>query len=361
MTSRERTNAMMRGHDHDRIPRCEMFWPETLANWRKDGFIGQTEADALEFMGSDLLSVGWGEGRPFPVREEIIEKDEGETVLVRDWWGGLLRRWKDPNHYGTPEHISWEVDSPDVWYDKYKPALRENTPFVFIDKAKTNFAIAEEKQLWRHLTGMESFEMLRRTVGDEEMLMAMVEEPDWIADMSRTYTSVMIREWEVVLENGIEADGIWVYGDLAFNHGPLCSPEMYKELIWPDHKRMGEWAAARDLPIIYHTDGDFRPVLDLLIEAGMTCIQPMEAKAGVDVRELAPKYGDRLSFFGNIDMQRLSQNDPAETEDEVVSKLKAGMATKRYAYHSDHSVPPGVSYETYLHLLRLLDEQGYYD
>jgi hypothetical protein len=41
--------------------------------------------------------------------------------------------------------------------------------------------------------------------------------------------------------------------------------------------------------------------------------------------------------------------------------LKAGMATRRYIYHSDHSVPPSVSWDTYRYVIELLDKYGNYD
>ena len=53
-------------------------------------------------------------------------------------------------------------------------------------------------------------------------------------------------------------------------------------------------------------------------------------------------------------------NDRAKIEEEVRSKLAAGMATKSYIYHSDHSVPPQVSWETYQFIIGLLDKYGRY-
>jgi uroporphyrinogen decarboxylase len=86
----------------------------------------------------------------------------------------------------------------------------------------------------------------------------------------------------------------------------------------------------------------------------------MESKASMDVRRLAPKYGDRLSFFGNIDVMKMMTNDRATIEEEVRTKLAAGMLKKGYIYHSDHSVPPQVSWDTYQFIISLLDKYGNY-
>lgn len=97
----------------------------------------------------------------------------------------------------------------------------------------------------------------------------------------------------------------------------------------------------------------------MLEGCGYDCVQPLEAKAGMDVRQLAPKYGRQISFFGNIDMTVAIRGDRAELEHEVRSKL-AAMPDHGYAYHSDHSVPPQVSWATYQFIIELLDRYGNY-
>jgi hypothetical protein len=37
------------------------------------------------------------------------------------------------------------------------------------------------------------------------------------------------------------------------------------------------------------------------------------------------------------------------------------MSGHGYAYHSDHSVPPTVSWDTYQFIMHLVDEHGRYD
>ena len=80
----------------------------------------------------------------------------------------------------------------------------------------------------------------------------------------------------------------------------------------------------------------------------------------MDVCKLAPKYGDRLTFFGNIDVMKMLTNDLELIEEEIAAKFAAGKANHGYIYHSDHSVPPQVSWDTYLHVIRLVDQYGAY-
>lgn len=60
------------------------------------------------------------------------------------------------------------------------------------------------------------------------------------------------------------------------------------------------------MKVIYHSDGNLSQLLPLLIEAGIDCIQPMEARAGNNVVEYTQLYGDRISFIGNINADILA-------------------------------------------------------
>ena len=54
------------------------------------------------------------------------------------------------------------------------------------------------------------------------------------------------------------------------------------------------------------------------------------------------------------------RGDRDELEHEVRTKLAAGMANHGYSYHSDHSVPPQVSWDTYQFIIELLNRHGNY-
>lgn len=356
LTSRERFLRMLERRDHDRIPRHDGFWPETIARWQREGFAGDNAA-ALRALQSDHTGVCWSWPMPFPGAEKILSED-AETKVVRGSQGKVERVWK--NKSGTPEHISFGCESREKWEGEFKPALlRAGSNFLVADALK-NAATGRAEQKFTCLMGIEAFEGMRQLVGDELLLPGFAEDPEWILDMSRTYTDLILRDFQAVLAGGGQADAVWVFGDVGYNHGTFFSPAMYRELIWPDHKRLCDWAHARGMKFIYHTDGDVRAFLDMFVEAGFDCIQPMEAKANMDIRQLAPKYGRQLSFFGNIDMMVAIRGDRDELENEVRTKLAAGMANHGYAYHSDHSVPPQVSWATYQFIMECLEHYGNY-
>ena len=358
LSSRDRVNRAIDGLEHDRVPRHETFWRDTLERWAGEGLVGDASA-ILEELRSDFHSLG-GWTTPFPGHREVIAEDD-ETITFVNSWLETVKQWKGRS--GTPEHLDWGCRTREAWEQTFKPALQNAThDEVDADAVAAAHAAGQERERWCFFSALESFEALRHLLGDVDCMMAMCEDPDWIAEMSRVWTDFSLARLDrmVAAIGDGSLDGVWCYGDMAFNHATMCSPQMYRELIWPDHKRLADWAHAHDAKFIYHTDGNVNGVLDLYEQAGFDVLQPLEAKADMDIRRLVPERGDRLAFMGNVDVMVLATNDRDAIEAEVRAKLKAGMAKRRYIYHSDHSIPPQVSLDTYRFVIDLLDRHGTY-
>ena len=138
------------------------------------------------------------------------------------------------------------------------------------------------------------------------------------------------------------------------------SPGMYKDIVWPAHKKVFDYVHSKGLPIIVHSCGFIEPLVADMVESGMDCLQAMETKAGVDLVRLKQTYGDRLSFCGGMDARTLVANDRDAIVAELKRKLPAAMKGSGYILHSDHSIPNQVDYETYKFFLETGLEMGRY-
>ena len=270
LTSQERVNRAMNHQDHDRIPRHDTYWNETIARWQTEGLTGDTST-ALDLLGGDMLNVGGSWPAPFPLRHELIKEDE-KTCTYIDIWGSTVRYWKQQT--GTPEHIAFGCETRQVWEKTYLPIYQNFSLSLDADKERQCYAAARAAGKWCFLTGLESIEALRKLLGDVGSLMTMAEDPDWIIQISRVYTDAVIRGLDQYIALDIKPDGLWVYGDMAYNHATMCSPKMYKELFWPDHKRLADWAHAHDCKFIFHTDGNINGVLDLYMKQALIVCNP---------------------------------------------------------------------------------------
>jgi uroporphyrinogen decarboxylase len=95
--------------------------------------------------------------------------------------------------------------------------------------------------------------------------------------------------------------------DLGTQNGPQMSPKTYRKVIKPYHQELFAFVRERtEARIFLHTCGSVYRLLPDLIEAGVEILNPVQVSArDMDTRRLKAEYGDRLTFMGAIDTQRV--------------------------------------------------------
>ena len=101
LTSRDRVNRALERRDHDRVPRNENVWRETMERWKGEGLAGDEEF--AERLCDDFAGLCWSWPVPFPDRHELLE-ETAETQVIRGSMGKVERHWK--HRSGTPEHAT---------------------------------------------------------------------------------------------------------------------------------------------------------------------------------------------------------------------------------------------------------------
>lgn len=352
MTSRERVAALLRKEIPDAMGLYEHFWPETLRDyWPQQGYPKDSKPE--EYFNYDLVNCGgWFNSEPFLQKEEVIEETD-EWKVLRNGRGTRLKYWK--NKSGTPEHIGFEVATPEIWKKYREPLLSVNRERLGgLEEAKEALAKARAAGKFAVFGNLFVFELLRATLGDETFLPALLLEPEWIKDFCQVYLDFCRRHYEIMFREAGVPDGVFVYEDFGFSNGLFCSPKTLAELIMPYETALVSFFKDYRLPVILHSCGDIRKAVPLVIKAGFDCLQPMEAKAGCNVVEFARTYGNKLAYMGNINVVALGANDLPQVKDEILPKLTALKKMRiPYFFHSDHSIPPDVNFETYKYALEL--------
>ncbi len=347
MTPRERVGNLLERKPVDRAAFHENIWPETLANWRAAGYIGNEE-NAQDHFEMEIRLAGWINSQAHYDRgDEVVSEDE-ETRLLRNGNGALLRHWKHKS--GTPEHVDFAVTDRASWEEHIRPFMTPARGRVDFAAYRETRRLAAEKDLFFAWGGVNVFEQMHPICGHEHMLVGMALDPGWIREMAGQLTDLTIGMWEILFSEEGLPDGVFFFEDMGFKEKPFMSPAMYRELILPEHRRTIQWVHERGLRVIMHSCGFIEPLVPGMIEAGVDMLQAMEVKAGVDMPRLNRLYGDRLGFFGNIDIREIAGNDrsriDAELERKIVPLLASGTP---YILSSDHSTPPDVQYETFVY------------
>jgi uroporphyrinogen decarboxylase len=344
----------------ERMGLYEHYWDDTRAEWEKQGYPKDT--DPIDYFDYDIKAVpnGWFRTTPFPVPLKTIDETD-ETFIYLNGWGAKLREWKGKS--GTPEHISFEMVSEEIWREKFRePLLTFNIERAGdVEQLKKDFKTCMETDRFIVYTNVHIFEIMRHAMGDVVMLEAMYLNPAWIHDFCDVITNMMITQYEFMFSEIGIPDGMFIYEDMGYTYGPFCSPELQRELVFPYHRKLVDFVHSYDIPFIMHSCGKIRPFLPAIFDAGVDCLQVLEAKAGQDVREMAEATGYKMSFMGNLNILAFEANDPKTLENEVLPKLD-GIREKRipYVFHSDHSIPKTVKLDTYRYALELFRKYGKY-
>jgi uroporphyrinogen decarboxylase len=363
MNGRERMQTILRKETPDRMGLFEHFWGETLPEWVKQGYPTDEAGNPRpphEVFAYDLLGCGPGvDTAPRRGFREVVEESE-DWELVRTGTGALLRLWKHKS--GTPEHVGFELTTRERWDQVKKPLLEfdaeriSNLEEYRNGREKTR---ADGRFATTHLLFV--FEFLRGSLGDVCMLESMLCDPEWIHDVCRVVSDCMIRHLRYAFEQAGAPDGAFVYEDLGYTNGLWASPKIMSELVMPYHKELVDFFHSQGLPAILHTCGDVRDAVDLIVDCGWDCLQPMEAKAGNDVVAFAEQCDGRMAFMGNINVMVLETGDRGAIRREIESKLiplrERGVP---YVFHSDHSIPPTIRYDSYRYALDVFRELADY-
>jgi len=352
MDSRERIRKVLHHEEPDRVPVHDTPWDQTIDRWHSEGL--PVYLSPAEHFNYEIVSIGCDTGPRFPV--ETLEKTD-EYIISRISTGAVNKNFRD--HASTPELVDRPVKKREDW-EAIKPRLRPDYKRVdWVEAIQTYQRARSEGKFICYACGY-GYDALQGYLRTEQLLMTMVTDPEWVREMVMTHAQLTLDMAEMMIGEGIEFDAFWCFNDMGYRNGLLFSPDAYRRTQKEADRMVFSFFHERGMPVILHSCGRIKELIPDLIEVGLDCLQPLEVKAGMDVRELKAEYGDRLCFMGGIDVRAMAAKDPSVIEEEVRSKVPAAMKGGGYIYHSDHSVPSDVSFERYERAMELVREYGAY-
>lgn len=302
---------------------------------------------------------------------EIIKEDEAEVVLKTGFRATVRKKFDFP----MPEFISWEVDTLEKLeafeFDDPNDKRRyyesgDNQIAGVGDGFERNSPVWIEtiKKLQRDFpvygSIIECSECLTRLIGQENTLF-------WIGMYPERFGEQINRIGQFYLDclkaqiraAGGMIDGMVIWGDVAYQKTMFFDPDYWRTYFKPWVKAMIAECHHNRLPVIYHGCGNVNLIFEDFIEMGLDAYNPLEAKANMDVMELKRKFGNKIGYCGNSNIQIWETGDKELIKKEVLRKLNATKGGG-YIFQSDHSVTSGVSGPTYDYIVKLVREYGKY-
>ena len=360
MSSRERVKAAINFEPPDRLPCSESIWCDTLALWRRQGMGEDVRPE--DYFDFDLCFMSLDCSPRF---EQVVVSRDEPWYTYQDRWGytatkklGACSSVHFFDHKTTDEN-TWRANRHrwSLSQDPAEPARIDAVSYFEHFDAYPSWGEARGK--YDRLYGSGRYMLFEvygpweatwRHCGYEELLMNTALAPDWVGEMARAHVELVIDVLARCLALGISPDGFYMVDDLADNRGTLFSPAMWRRVFKPAVVRLGEFLAGHGIDFWMHCCGNAEAVFGDLIDCGVKVMNPLQASTGLNVVALREKYGDRLAFFGNISVPKMS-GPLDELEQEITSKVSLAKRGG-YIFHSDHSIPPDVSLERYEWILK---------
>jgi uroporphyrinogen decarboxylase len=352
MTSKERIGRMFEHREADRVPITDEPWAGTLLRWQKEGM--PSGVDWRDFFDVDKIERITVDISP-RYEKKIIEEIDDYVISTTEW-GITLKNFKVPD--STPQFLDYRVNTPEKW-EEARARMTVSRDRVDWDYLKKHFPRWRQEGRWIQGLFWFGFDVLHSWMaGTETILVGMLEEPEWFSDMVNTYLDRTISLYDMIWDEGYHFDSIFWYDDMGYKDHTFFSNETYAELLQPAHRRAIDWAHNHGIKAHLHSCGNVMTRVPQLVEIGLDALNPIEIKAGMDLKALKRDYGDKLVFHGGADALLLDK--PEKIRPYIEEALPIVKERGGYIFSSDHSIPNTVSLENYRAIVEAVKQAGAY-
>lgn len=205
-------------------------------------------------------------------------------------------------------------------------AVVATTPFSFFERGIKDFGYEE----W-----------LVRIMTDKKLTRAYMER---LYESFDSFADAHADSWQH------SADVVLITDDLGTQESLLLPPDIYRESIFPFHKRLVSRikSALPDVKVLLHSCGAVRSLIPDFIEAGFDALNPVQLSAtGMDPVELKREYGRDITFWGGgINTQdTLVNGSPLDVRDEALRMVDTFAPGGGFIFATVHNIQADVPTE----------------
>ncbi len=352
MTTHERFTRMFAHEPADRVPIIDAPWGTTIERWHKEGLPADVAWDDY-FQLDKTADIGLDNSPHFP--SETIEETD-EYRIFTTGWGVTAKTFK--HMVSTPDFLDFTVVDPESWAIA-KKRMTPTRDRIAWDHLKTHYQTWRDEGRWISANLWFGFDVTHSwMVGTERVLMAMIEQPEWLIDIFNHQLDVQIALLEMLYAEGYTVDMLAWPDDLGYKGTTFFSVDAFRNILKPVQKRACDWAHAHGIVTHLHSCGNIRQLIREFIDAGIDALNPLEVKAGLDPLEVKQEFGQQLVLHGGINAMLWDDTEAITTEmRRIVPELKKDGG---FIFSSDHSIPDAVSFEDIAKIIELAKELGSY-
>lgn len=293
----ERVKKAINQEIPDKVPKGELlidkgFIKEFFGKDKKDSLFLQEEIEFLEALDMDLVSL------------------QPKSIFIegRDPWGrkkSPLGTW-EPTFKTVEDIDQYEVSAIDRFDFSEIQQWSQETDFFVFAVIGGGFDYASSL-----------FEFI-------DFLMFTKKDSKRIAQLMDKLTAFNAKLAKAAIEAG--AHGVIIGDDIAYNKGTLLNPKTLREILFPYLKRQVAEIKQYQVPVFFHADGNLNAVLEDIVEMGFDGLHSLQPSAGMNIKEIKAKFGDKLCLMGNMDLDYLL---PLGTKEEISEAVKTTVETAK--------------------------------
>jgi uroporphyrinogen decarboxylase len=335
MTRSERFLKALKHQKTDQLPMFDFLFQQTL-------YKALTGVFPKEYNGYDAVKCALaldhgGVWIPFGGFSGMQPKFLEENVYV-DEWGTTYKK----------NDSSWPIDAPVDYPIKSREDLKRYKspdPTLPGRDEQIRIAVGMDNDNIAILGGVGGpLTTAWLLLGFEKICYALYEDPDLIKEVLKISNAY----FKVAAHRSVEAGcvGMWVSEDMGDSHSAFFSNDDFRALFLPFLNELVDYVDSLGVPVLLHSCGNINAYLDDLAQTKISAIHPVQRTAGMDLKHVKEKYGDRFCIIGNIDS---STTLPFGSVSDVVAETKEAIDIAApgggYILASDHSLHDGIPVE----------------
>jgi len=337
MTSAERVMTVLRNGEPDRIPHFEWIIDKKVRHALCPG------ASLEEFtvrMGLDAM-----------LTDPDFKTEQVAPNRFRNEWGIVVERGAEQHAAVVQAAIQTMEDfmryePPDPYAPGRFASLQK-----LVERYKGKYAICV------HLNDV--FSIPRNLMGFEELLVASMLEPELVRKLAEMSADLNVKLAREAARFG--ADFVFTGDDYCSDTNSFLAPESFRDLMFPSLKKVFKGFRDAGLPLIKHSDGNVMPLLDMILEAGIDCLDPIDPMGGMDMAAMKQQHGKRIALKGNVNCATTLVNGTAEeVVQETLGVIRAAAEGGGLILSSSNSIHSSVNPLNYLVMLSTIKAYGRY-
>jgi MtaA/CmuA family methyltransferase len=166
--------------------------------------------------------------------------------------------------------------------------------------------------------GYFTVEHVATLIGKEQMLIDLIERPDFVKEIIRKSTDRTIQAAIALATLGVDAVLI------GETFGGLIGPAHFEEFCSPAIKRFVNALKPYNVLTYLHICGNSTALFELMADTGVDCIEPLDPLGGVRVRDAKARVGKRVALMGGVNTITLAKGTPQQVKEDCLRCLREG-------------------------------------